>query len=181
MLKKSIFVGALLLVTSASYAALPPSGSFIGVDVEEWDGNANIKGEASSWPAEFKFQPVCVIPVKMDVGFWIRVVDCKNAVIRLRQNEIRKYSGEVTLTIQCNVSIDLAVEFAKLPGMPVSTDFARITPSNLAAPGGEVVVSVGLKDVDLAGFLAEAVGNLIQVGNVTLKVRPNVAPVLAGA
>ncbi len=181
MLKKLVFVGIVLFLASASYAALPPSGSFTGVDVEEWDGNANIKGEAFSWPAEFKFQPVCVIPVQMDVGFWIRIVDCKNAVIRLHQDAIRKYSGAVTLTVQCNVSIDLAVEFAKLPGMPVSTDFAKITPSHLDPTGGDVVVSVGLKDVDLAGFRAEAVGNLIQVGNVTIKVRPSVAPRLAGA
>jgi hypothetical protein len=174
-------MGALLLVTSASYAALPPSGTLTGVDVEEWDGNANIKGEAWSWPAEFKYLDVCVIPVKMDVGFWVRVVDCKNAVIRLHQNEIRRYSGEVTLAIQCNVGIDLAVEFAKLPGMPVSTDFCKITPSHLDPTGGNVVVSVGLKDVDLASFQAGAVGNLIQVGNVTLKVRPSVTPQLLGA
>jgi hypothetical protein len=180
MLKKLVFVSALLFVTSASYAALPPSGSWTGVDVEEWDGHNNIKGESWSWPAEYKFQPVCVIPVKMDVGFWVRVRGCKDCVIRLKQTQIRRYSGEVTLTIQCNVSIDLAVEFSKLSGMPVNTDFVRITPSSLAAPGGDVVVSVGLKDVDMAGWQSEQVGTLVHVGNVTIKVRPNVAPQLAG-
>jgi hypothetical protein len=36
MLKKLVFVGALLLITSASYAALPTSGFEQGkVDVEE--------------------------------------------------------------------------------------------------------------------------------------------------
>jgi len=180
MLKKLVFVSALLFVTSASYAALPPSGSWTGVDVEEWDGNNNIKGESWSWPAEYKFQPVCVIPVKMDVGFWVRVKGCKDCSIRLRQNAIRKYSGEITLTIECNVSIDLAVEFAKLTDMPVSTDFCKVTPSNLAAPGGDVVVSVGLKDVNMAGWQSAQVGTLVHVGNVTLKVRPSVAPQLAG-
>ncbi|MCL5282022.1 MAG: hypothetical protein M1376_19180 [Planctomycetes bacterium] len=180
MLKKFVFVSAVLLIASASYAALPPSSSYNGVDVEEWDGNNNIKGESWSWPAEYKFQPVCVIPVKMDVGFWVRVVGCKDAVIKLHQDAIRKYSGEVTLTIKCNVAIDLAVDFAKLDGMPVNKDWCKITPSSLQPTGGDVVVSVGLKDVDMGGWKAEQVGTCIQVGNVTIKVRPAVAPQLAG-
>jgi hypothetical protein len=181
MLKKLVFVGAVLLITSASYAALPPSGSWTGVDVEEWDGHNNIKGESWSWPAEYKYQPVCVIPVKMDVGFWVRVKGCKDAKIILKQNQIRKYSGEITLTIECNVAINLKVDFAKLTDMPVSTDFCKITPSDLAAPGGDVVVSVGLKDVNMAGWASSAVGTCIQVGNVTISVRPAVTPQLAGA
>ncbi len=149
--------------------------------MEEWDGHNNIKGESWNWPAEYKYQPVCVIPVKMDVGFWVRVKGCKDAVLKLHQDQIRKYSGEITLTIQCNVSIDLKVDFAKLSGMPFNTDFAKITPSHLDPTGGDVVVSVGLKDVDMAGWKAEQVGTCIQVGNVTISVRPSVAPQLAGA
>jgi hypothetical protein len=183
MLKKMFLVGAMLLVTSASYAALPPSGSFTGVDVEEWDGHNNIKGESWSWPAEYKYQPVCVIPVRMDVGFWVRVRGCKDAKIIMKQTQIRRYSGEITLNVQCNVAIDLKVDFAKLSGLQASfgTDFARITPSNLAAPGGDVVVSVGIKDVDMASWASDAVGTCIQVGNVTISVRPAVTPQLAGA
>ncbi len=182
MLKKLVFVGALLLITSASYAALPTSGFEQGkVDVEEWDGNNNIKGESWNWPAEYKYQAVCVIPVKMDIGFWVRIVGCKDCVLRLRQDSIRKYSGTVTLTVKCNVSIDLAVDFTKLEGMPVSKDYCTINPTSLQPTGGDVTVSLGLKDVDLAGFKSEAVGTLIQVGSVTIKVRPNVAPQLAGA
>jgi hypothetical protein len=183
MLKKMFLVGALLLVTSASYAALPPSGSYTGVDVEEWDGHNNIKGESWSWPAEYKYQPVCVIPVRMDVGFWVRVKGCKDAKIILKQNQIRKYSGEITLNIQTNVNIDLKADFAKLDGLSASfnTDWAKVTPSNLAAPGGDVVVSVGIKDVDMSKWASDAVGTCIQIGNVTISVRPAVTPQLAGA
>jgi len=182
MLKKLVFIGALLLITNASYAALPTSGfDSSRVHVEEWDGNANIKSESWNWPAEYKYQAVCRIPVKMDVGFWVRIVGCKDHVLKLRQDSIRKYSGTITVTVQCNVSIDLAVEFTKLSGMPVSTDFVNINPTSLQPTGGDVTISLGLKDVDLAGFQSSAVGTMIEVGGVTIKVRPNVAPQLAGA
>src|SRR5512138_804002 len=126
MLKKMLIaVGAMLVLASASYATVPV-GSANGVDVEEWDGNANIKGESWSWPAEYKYQAVCVIPVKMDVGFWVRIVGCKDCSIRLHQDAIRKYSGETTLTVKCNVAIDLAADFAKLSGMPVSKDWCKV-------------------------------------------------------
>jgi hypothetical protein len=64
--------------------------------------------------------------------------------------------------------------------MPVSTHFCKVTPSHLDPSGGDVVVSVGLKDVDMAGWKSGEVGVLVHVGDVTLKVRPSVAPQLAG-
>ncbi len=182
MLKKMLLVGALLLVTSASYAAMPNGGyDSSKVDVEEWDGHNNIKAESWNWPAEYKYQAVCRIPVKMDVGFWVRVKGCKDAVLKLHQDSIRKYSGTITLSVQCNVAIDLAVDWSANSGMPVSKDYANINPPNLSAPGGDVTVSLGLKDVDLSAFKSEAVGTCIEVGSVTIKVRPAVAPQLAGA
>jgi hypothetical protein len=179
MLGKSVFVGALLLVTSASYAALPPSGSFTGVDVEEWDGNANIKGEAWSWPAEYKFQTVCVIPVKMDIGFWVRVEKCKDCLIKLKQVAIRKYSGSIDINVQCNVRIDLAVEFAALPNIPIADYGASVTPNQLEVPGGTITVTAWVNNFDITQSANLKVGTMIQVGNVTLKVRPAVAPQLA--
>jgi hypothetical protein len=179
MLKKMFFVGAVLLIASATYATTPVS-SGNGVDVEEWDGNANIKGESWSWPAEYKYLPVCVIPVKMDIGFWVRVIGCKDAVIKLHQDAIRTYSGNTTLTVQCNVNIQLKVSFSKLSGMPGMDNSTSVTPSSLAAPGGDIVIAVTLTNVDIAGFKT-GIGTCIQVGNVTLTVRPDVVPTLAGA
>jgi len=185
MLKKMFFVGAVLLIASASYAALPPAGSNTGTDVQEWDGNNNIKGESWSWPAQYLFQPVCVIPVKMDIGFWVRVVGCKDAVIKMTQNAIRSYSGEVKLTIKTNVSIDLAVEFVPLDDQAIKDaldDYgASVDPDHVDPP--EAIVTIGAHvnnfKIDKSGALS--VGSCIQVGNVTLKVRPSVTPKLKGA
>ncbi len=184
MLKKMVFIGALLLISGAVYAAKPDDGGWDSskVDWESWDGNANIKAESWNWPAEYKYQAVCKIPVKMDIGFWIRVVGCNDAVLKLHQDAIRKYSGSIDLQIVCNVNIQLAVDWSKKSGMPtINKDWCTITPSSLDAPGGTVTVSLGLKDVDLGGFTSGQVGTCIEVGAVTIKVRPNVAPVLAGA
>jgi hypothetical protein len=179
MFKKLVFVGAVLLIASASYAATPTSGFEAGVDVEEWDGNANIKGESWSWPAEYKYQPVCIIPVKMDVGFWVRVIGCKDCVIKLRQDAIRRYSGNLTLEVQCNVNIQLKVSFSKNSGMPSMDNSVSVNPSSLAAPGGSVVVALTLSNVDIKGFTT-GIGTNIEVGKVTLSVRPDVVPALAG-
>ena len=184
MLKKLVFVGALLLISSAVYAAKPDTGGYDSskVDWEEWDGNANIKAESWNWPAEYKYQAVCKIPVKMDIGFWIRVVGCKDCVLKLHQDAIRKYSGSLDLQIQCNVNIQLAVDFTKNAGMPtINKDWCTVTPSTLDPTGGTVVISLGVKDVDLKGFSGQQVGTCIEIGSVVLKVRPNVAPQLAGA
>jgi len=183
MLKKIVFIGAVLFISGTVYAAQPDlSGNGSSVDWEEWDGNANIKAESWNWPAEYKYQAICKIPVKMDIGFWIRVVGCKDCVLKLHQDAIRKYSGNLDLQIQCNVNIQLAVEWTKKAGMPtINRDWCTVTPSSLDAPGGTVSISLGLKDVDLSGFQTGQVGTNIEVGSVTLKVRPNVTPMLAGA
>jgi hypothetical protein len=178
MLKKMlVVVGAMLVLASASYATTPVS-SGSGVDVEEWDGNANIKGESWSWPAEYKYMPVCVIPVKMDIGFWVRVEGCKDCVIKMKQIAIRKYSGSIDLNVKCNVAIDLAVDFAAtISGL--GDKGASVTPNHLEVPGGTITVEAHVNNFDIASSTNLAVGTMIQVGNVTLKVRPAVAPQLA--
>jgi hypothetical protein len=183
MLKKMLVViGAMLVLASASYATTPSgyTGASSGVDVEEWDGHANIKGESWSWPAEYKYMPVCIIPVKMDIGFWVRVEKCKDAVIKMQQTAIRKYSGSTDLKVVCNVAIDLAVDFAATVN-GLGDKGASVTPNHLEVPGGTITVSAWVNNFDIANSKDLAVGTCIKVGEVTLKVRPAVTPQLSGA
>jgi hypothetical protein len=95
--------------------------------------------------------------------------------------------------IQCNVNIELSVVWAKDPDISLSGDLmtysssVSVTPSLLDAPGGTVTISLTLSNVDIAGIVknsAKSVSggqNAVKVGTVTLRVRPNVKPVLAGA
>jgi hypothetical protein len=181
MLKKGIFVLAASLLTVGAYARdyVTPTGDTVNW---EYDGSSSErKAEAYNWPATYDFKDVCVIPVKMDVGFWIKVVDCKNKELKLKQVEIHKYAGSVDVTIQCNVNIALNVYWTKKDGVDLGnySASAGVSPGTLDAPGGTVTISLTLGDVDLSKLMGGT--NAIQVGTVTLQVRPNVRPVLAGA
>ncbi len=182
MWKKGIFVLAVSLLTVGAYARdyVTPAGDTVDW---EYDGsNSERKAEAWNWPATYDFKDVCVIPVKMDVGFWIKVLDSKKKELKLKQVEIHKYAGSVDVTIQCNVNIALNVYWTKKDGVDLGGSYyaqASVSPGTLDAPGGTATISLTLGDVDLSKLMGGA--NAIQVGTVTLQVRPNVRPVLAGA
>jgi hypothetical protein len=173
MLKKIAFVAATLLIASACYASTKPTLPE-GIDWEQ-DGYAEVKGESWSWPSTYDYQTVCIIPVKMDIGFWIRVEKCNDLVIKLKQVSIHKYQGEVSASIKTNVNINIAIDWVKASGMPtMNKDYAYADPAFLDAPGGTVKVKLGLKDVDLSSLTGGQ--NCLDVGTVNLKVQPKVIP-----
>jgi hypothetical protein len=148
----------------------------------EYDGaTSERKAESYNWPASYNAQDIAVIPVRMDVGFWIKVNGAKDLKLNLKQVEIHKYSGSVDVSITCNVNIKLSVSWSKdanvnLGGYSAS---AAVNPSILDAPGGTVTISLTLSNVDLSNL--QGGQNCLQVGVVTLKVMPNVVPQLLGS
>jgi hypothetical protein len=179
MLKRSLVVVSVVLLAGAAYATdLVPTNSAVNW---QFDGsNSEVKAESYNWPAAYIPQDICVIPVKMDVGYWIKVNNAKDLVLKLKQVEIHKYSGSVDVTLVCNVNIKLSVVWTKdaninLGGYSAS---ASVTPSSLAAPGGTTTVSLALSNVDLSNL--QGGQTCLQVGTVTLKVVPDVTPALAG-
>jgi len=180
MLTKGIFVLAVSLLTVGAYARdyVTPAGDTVDW---EYDGSSSErKAESWNWPATYDYKDVCTIPVRMDVGFWVKVIDCKDKKLDLKQVSIHKYSGSVDVAIQCNVNIQLSVFWTKASGVDLGSygKSVGVSPSTLDAPGGTVTISLTLTDVNLANLVGGA--NAIQVGTVTLQVRPNVRPVLAG-
>jgi hypothetical protein len=179
-MKKCVLVLAVALLSVGAYARdyVTPEGSTVDW---EFDGNhSERKAESWNWPATYDYQDVCVIPVKMDVGFWIKVVDCKKKELKLKQVEIHKYSGTVDVALQTNVNIQLSVSWSKASGVDLGGygHSESVSPSTLDAPGGTVTISLTLKDVNLANLTGGT--NCLQVGTITLRVRPNLKPVLAG-
>jgi len=205
-MKKMLFVVALLaMLVPATYARdylhQNPDGttSFTGSPGDasgqnpatnpdwEFDGaTSERKAESYNWPAEYKFVDVCVIPVKMEVGYWIKVNGCKDKVLILKQTEIHKYAGQVTVNIETNVNLEIKASWSKASGMPtINQDVLTVNgvgTATLNAPGGDIVIFLKVKDVDLKGFNVDTqVGKCIQIGTVTIQVRPKVTPTLAGA
>jgi hypothetical protein len=181
MLKRSLFVAIVALFAGASYASTYVTST--GASAVDWqyDGaSSEVKAESYNWPATYDYQDICVIPVKMDVGFWIKVSNAKDLVLKLKQVEIHKYSGSVDVAIVCNVNIQLSAAWTKTDGVNLGgsyTSSASVTPSTLAAPGGTVTVGLTLANVDLSNL--QGGQNCLQVGTITLRVRPNVTPQLA--
>jgi hypothetical protein len=181
MFKKSLLIVTVVLLAGAGYARdyVTPTNSMVDW---EYDGSSSErKSESYNWPATYDFQDICVIPVKMDVGFWIKVNNCKDLVLNLKQIEIHKYSGTLDVSIVTNVNLALSVSWSKLSSINLGGSYGSsvsVNPSTLDAPGGSVTISLTLSNVDLSNLIGGT--NCLQVGTVTLKVRPNMSPQLAG-
>jgi hypothetical protein len=185
MLKKILFILTVALLAGGAYARdyVTPEGDKVDW---EYDGkNSERKGESYSWPAEYKYVDICIIPIKMDVGFWVKVENCKDLVIKLKQDHITEYSGCKKVKVFSNVSVEFTYSIKKLGAEGIDALVpgnysATITPSILEdpAPGGkEIEICVKLKDANLTKVLGGQ--NNLKVAELTLKVRPNVVPALA--
>jgi hypothetical protein len=180
MFKKRLLVVTVVLLAGAGYArdyVTPPNST---VDWEFDGSSSERKADSWNWPATYDYQDICLIPVKMDVGFWIKVNNCKDLVLNLKQVEIHKYSGTLDVSIVTNVNIALSVSWSKLSSVNLGSysSTVAVNPSTLDAPGGSVTISLTLSNVDLSNLLGGI--KCLQVGTVTLKVRPNLTPQLAG-
>jgi hypothetical protein len=180
-MKKALFIVAVALLSVGAYARdyVTPAGSTVDW---EYDGSTSErKAESYNWPASYNSQDICVIPVRMDVGFWIKVNSCKDLKLNLKQVEIHKYSGSVDVSINTNVSIKLSASWTKDANVNLGSSYGNsvsVTPSTLDPQGGTVTIALTLTSVDLQNLTGG--NNCLQVGTVTLKVTPNVTPCLCG-
>jgi hypothetical protein len=207
-MKKLLFVVAVLaLVAPASFARtyLHTDGNFTsyygGQQIDpnrfappaatpDWEydsNNSELKAESWAWPATYTAQNICIIPVKMDIGFYIRVVGCQTLSLKLKQRDIHSYIGSVTFGVVTNTNISLSVSWTKDGSVDLGSysHAESVSPQTLTPTSGNatnVTVSLTLTNVSLDKILVSSVqgGDCKQVGTVTLKVAPNFTPVLAG-
>jgi hypothetical protein len=196
MSKKVILAVALVaLLVPATFGGTTYLGNVGGnngsVDQEITDGGNStgpfeVKGENYNWPASYDFVNAATIRVRMEVGFWIKL-NTKDAWLTLKQTEIHKYAGEVTINVECNVNIEVHAVYANLAGLPnIEKDSLKLNDGGetctVNAPGVPVKVYLKVKNVDVKNFNVDTqVGKCIQIGNITLQVRPLVRPNVCGA
>jgi hypothetical protein len=185
MLKKTLFILTVALLAGGAYARdyVTPEGDPVDW---EYDGkHSERKAEAYMWPAEYKYADICIIPIKMDVGFWVKIENCKDLVIKLKQDHIQDYSGCKKVKVFTNVSVQFDYSIRKIipegssDALVPGKYSATITPSILEdpAPGGkEIEICVKLVEANLTKVLGGQ--NNLKVAELTLKVRPNVVPAL---
>jgi len=194
-MKKIILAVALVaLMVPTTFAGPGYLGNTAGdngsVDWETSDGGNStgpfeVKGENYNWPASYDFVTAATIRVRMEVGFWIKF-NTKDKWLTLQQVEIHKYAGEVTIAVESNVNIQIKASFAKNSGMPtMEVDSIKLNDTGdtfaMNAPGGDLKIYLKLKNVDVKNFNVETqVGKCVEIGKVTLQVRPTVRPNICG-
>jgi hypothetical protein len=133
----------------------------------------------------YQYVVICETKVKMDVGYWIQVDNCKNlGDLLLKQDAIHNYHGSVTPKFSSNADFDVKADFT------ASVDFGDFkwkTEWSPAGPDGAgkgfvpagsdklpLTVTLSLWDVRLNALKDIAGGNCKEVGKLSIKVRPRV-------
>jgi len=150
MSRRSLFIG-LLAILCASAA---PAGEI----------------KFHVWPCAPVPQEIATIPVVMDVGFWIHIVN-QDAVIKLRQVAIHTYEGCTDLQVRTNSNVRLSCSISPTGAIP-GTYSCSITGADINAPGGHANVCARLTNANLAGRPGGTMD--VHVATVTIRVVPRV-------
>lgn len=164
MLKKSI-IGLVILAL-----AMP---AFAGDDVET-------KIEACTWPVVFKFMPVCdQVKVVMNVGYYVKIINCKKLKIQMEQIAINEYKGCTDFEIECNFDLELGATIEPTAaGLEVQPDKGKwsawIDGNNFvdATMGGSPEKRTVCAQVKEAKIINADPNKELHVAQVTILVRP---------
>ena len=183
MLKKIIVLVAVLLM-------VPPAfGGWSKVvnpqtDTVDWEKESNgkdwqTKGEVWNWPATYDFMPICDMKVEMDVGFWIKVVNCTNSTLKVKQYAINTYKGTKTCKGYANVATEWKAAFTA-DGISCKNTTALAKTKFTAEDGKagfDIKVQLTLGEVDMSKLTPlVGGGKCTPVGTVRLSVRPDIRP-----
>lgn len=125
---------------------------------------------AYEWPCTPVPLEITSIPVYMDIGYWIEILN-QDAIIKLKQISIHTYEGCVDLRVRTNSSIRLSCTISSSGVIP-GTYSCSITPADINAPSGTGKVCAKLTDANLAGRPGGTKD--LRVATVTVRVVPRV-------
>jgi hypothetical protein len=156
MLKKSI-LGVVLL----ALVAMPAYAGHI---------------KAYDWPCEFKFLDICEIPIFMNIGLYVEILDQDKLKIVLDQDDIDTYSGCVTIQIKSNFDLILGCyvkdnDASKAMGGSFSCEIKPdpVVPKTLCVGVEERDVCVTYDEVSIVHL---EFGKNVQVGTAVVQVKP---------
>ncbi|MGE5294232.1 MAG: hypothetical protein ACM3VT_05335 [Solirubrobacterales bacterium] len=120
------------------------------------------------WPCMPVPQEITTIPVLMDIGYWIEVVN-QNTFIKLKQITIHTYEGCTDLHVRTNTQIRLSCSISSTGIIP-GTYSCYISGADINPPGGHASVCAKLTEANLAGQPGGAKD--VKVALVTIRVVP---------
>lgn len=179
MIKRTLIaIAVVALLATSAHAALDvhylPFGDHHAVKV---DGSENIR-----WPYEYKSLVVCNIPIKMHVGMYVQVKECKKKKLVLEQvdcGDIGKGSGDYPCYLDC-VDFDVRANFEVKMGTSLNKSGDVIKEWSAYYDGGDVVpgdghyhnIKVCVKAWKTQIYSA-APGDEVTVGSLSITVKPN--------
>ena len=120
------------------------------------------------WPLTYVPQEIVDIPVVMDVGFWIEIVN-QDDIIKLQQVSVHTYEGCLDLEVLCN--FDLTMSCSITPTGAIEGEYScYMQNSDVDIPGGTATVCARLEDANLTGQPGGS--RDIHVATVTIRVVP---------
>jgi hypothetical protein len=133
-------------------------------------------GEIKShqWPCEFVPMEITSIPVVMDIAYFIRIKNQSNLRIKLAQSteDIHKFSGCTTMTVESNFNATLACSITKT-GAVEGNYSCSLDPAMVNAGSTSVQVCATLTGANLATQGGPLAGTTdVQVATVKIKVKP---------
>jgi hypothetical protein len=182
MVKKILFtIAVALLVTTANAGIVVTNhtaGDHAAVKVE---GHETLNYD---WPISWSYDSVniCTIPVKMEIGMYIKIIDCNKKEIWLRQvpcgdvgasdSHYPCYAGSVTVKAIANFNAKLGLSTSK-DGSILDNLTCGITSGDVVpGDGNQHDVVISCKSTK-AKLWAHAPGDKVNVGSVTITVKPN--------
>ncbi len=150
MSRRSLIIG-LLVLASASAA---PAGEL----------------KFHVWPCGPTPLEITSIPVYMDVGYWIEILN-QDAIIKLKQVNIHTYEGCTELYVRTNSHIRFSCTISPTKAIP-GTYTCSISPADINPPKGTAKVCAKLTEANLAGRPGGA--RDVRVATITVRVVPRV-------
>ncbi len=136
------------------------------------------------WPYQISYDAltICNIPIKMDIGMYVQVIDCNTKKIVLGQvpcGDIGKgtadypcYKGDTTFDVRANFEVKLGLSLNKIgdiiDGWTAYYDGGDVVPGDGSSHNIKLVVEAWK-----ARIYKHAAGDEVTVGSVDITVKPN--------
>jgi hypothetical protein len=189
MLKRTLIAVAVVALLATSAQALGPDpstgkqGDHTGIKVDPLEMQV-------FWPFEYKALDLCVIPVKMKVGVFVQIEKCYKLKIILNQVEcgdIGKnntgewpcYLGCTNIKVRANIDVKLGLKKAKIGNVLDKWEAYFTDGDTIDGGAGWITHEICVKAWKAQLFRGEVgdaamAGEVVDVGTVTVTVKPNV-------
>jgi hypothetical protein len=190
MIKRTLIaIAVVALLATSAHAALTEYYDRIGNDdMVKVDGKETVR-----WPFEYKALTVCTIPVKMHVGMYVQVKDCKKkelvlsqvdcsdmsdetgGAVSLKSGDYPCYLGCVSFDVRANFDVKMGAEFDQEGDIITGSNWETYYSGDDFVPGGGDYKTL---KVCLAAWKAQiwkvASGDKVSVGDLRITVKPDV-------